>query len=195
MDDKDGILCLGCGGEVYKIGKFDARLDHIDGAFAAFEYCDRVRESVFRFKYDMAKSLARQMGAEMAGEVEDCDFLLPVPLHEKRLKARGYNQSALLAVEIGELLGLPVYDGLERLRYTEKQFGLSAPARQENLREAIGVKAGLDVEGKQVLLVDDIFTTGTTASECGRALKNAGAKRVDICVFAAVDRVPIKSYV
>jgi len=189
MDDKDGILCLTCGQEMHKIGKFNTRqhCPNINNSFAAFEYCDRVREGIFRFKYNSIKSLAQPMSTEMIDYLtvgDSCDFLIPVPLHPIRLKERGYNQSALLAMEIGILLGIPAYDGLDRLRYTEKQFGLDEQARQQNLRGAIGIKDGFDVADKHIVLVDDIFTTGATAEDCGRALKAAGAAKVDLIVFA-----------
>ena len=185
MDDKDGVICFPCGQGVYKVGSFNARCSNIDESFVAFEYCEKVRESVFRFKYDGIKSLAQPMSTEMIDHIsENCDFLMPVPLHPTRLKERGYNQSALLAMEMGILLGMPSYDGLERLRYTEKQFGLNPQERLENLDGAMEVKNDFNVKGKHIVLVDDIFTTGSTAAECGRALKVAGAEKVDLVVFA-----------
>ncbi|MCL2576178.1 MAG: ComF family protein [Defluviitaleaceae bacterium] len=195
MDGKDDALCPDCDQTVGKLSKtdthFKVKCDSIDTIYAAFDYCDMVRDCVFRYKYGGIKSLARQMATAMVDVLNltptdfICDFLIPVPLHPKRLKDRGYNQATLLAIELGILLAKPVYEGLERLRYTEKQFGLSPEERLANLSGAIGTKPSFDVAGKHIVLVDDIFTTGATANDCARALKSAGAKKIDLLAFSA----------
>ena len=108
------------------------------------------------------------------------DLLLPVPLHEKRLRKREFNQSALIAKQVARHLGVPmVVNSLLRERETRPQVGLNAKERRKNMRNAFSVhKAGL-IKGRRVMLIDDVFTTGATARECSKVLKRAGAN----CVF------------
>ena len=107
------------------------------------------------------------------------DLLLPVPLHIQRLKQRGFNQSALMAKTLGRTLKCPVsFDTLVRTRWTNPQTRLSREERLENVKGSFSVEAAGRVKGKSVLLLDDVFTTGTTLMECSRALKKAGAREV-----------------
>ena len=105
--------------------------------------------------------------------------LLPVPLHPKKRRARGFNQSELLAREIGSRAGLPVAaSALKRLKNTRPQTGLSAAARRVNMRGAFAIRKRAAVEGRVVVLVDDVVTTGATSLACARALRAAGAPEV-----------------
>ena len=107
-------------------------------------------------------------------------MIIPVPLHPKKEKRRGFNQTLLLCGAISEKTGIPVLEnGLRRKKDTAPQSLLSVEERKENLRDVFEAAAG--VEGKRILLVDDIFTTGTTCNECARALYRAGA--AGVCVF------------
>lgn len=120
-------------------------------------------------------------------EVRDPDIIVPVPLHPKRLKARGLNQAALLA-----RLFFPGRDSdvrcnlLHRLRDTPAQTAMNGAARRTNLHLAFAVTDMAMVKGKTVCVVDDVFTTGTTVSECSRALRLAGAKEVYVLTLAMV---------
>jgi len=150
---------------------------------------EAVRQVVFRFKYEGKRMLARSMGRVIfrrIGDVE-ADCLVCVPLHESRLRERGFNQSELLAEELSRLYGLPAYDGMVRIRETARQFDLNPEERVANVTGAFVVREGFCVEGKDVLLVDDILTTGATAAECARVLTEAGARSVELVVFAAVE--------
>ncbi|MDR2183595.1 MAG: ComF family protein [Clostridiales bacterium] len=169
MDDLREIFCGGC------------------ADYAACDYNDEaVRHVIFRFKYEGKRMLARRM-AEMIfrslGEI-DADCLVCVPLHEKRMKERGYNQAGLLALELSGLCGVPAYDGMTRVRETARQFDLKPEERAANVAGAFGLKEGFCVAAKDVLLVDDVLTTGATAAECGRVLTEAGAKSVKLAAFA-----------
>ena len=113
------------------------------------------------------------------------DVVIPVPLHWRRRLKRGYNQSAALAWELAARLGLPCKPRwLRRIRDTPHQMGLSRTERQANVRGAFRAGAWARLRGKVVLLVDDVLTTGTTASEAARALREAGAARVLAVVLA-----------
>ena len=189
--EKGNFACQICV-DRYRVEKtWDVDIEGISKIFVPFSYVDDVRHSVFRFKYGMERSLAWKMALAMVKALEDDiagDYFVPVPLHEKRLKERGYNQSALLALELSLIFGLPGADLLTRTKETEKLFGLSRDKRLENLADAMALKDGHGVGGKHIILVDDILTTGSTALECGKVLLDAGAKQVDLMVFAGVFR-------
>ena len=113
--------------------------------------------------------------------LESPDIVLPVPLHPKRLKERGFNQSGLLAKEFSRMQGLPVsFDLLIRKNWTEPQTRLNRKERLENVKGAFSLCDASAVRGRRVLLIDDVFTTGTTLSECAKTLKKAGASEVHV---------------
>ena len=163
-----------------------------DDIYAAYNYDEEaVRHVILRFKYEGKRLLARAMAQGMFGrfgkaDMPAVDFVACVPMHINRIKERGYNQAALLATELGRLYELPVYDGMKRTVDTAKQFDLNPEERAANVAAAFVVKEGFCVAGKDVLLVDDVFTTGATAKECVRVLMEAEAKSVKVIVFAAV---------
>jgi len=106
------------------------------------------------------------------------DVVIPVPLHPARLRERGFNQAELLAKILGQRINLTLSRALERTRYTTTQTAFDRIDRMENLRGAFRLRKSIDVRGLQVLLVDDILTTGSTLSECARVLREAGAQSV-----------------
>lgn len=113
------------------------------------------------------------------------DCLVPVPLHPQRLREREYNQALLLSDVLGRRLQLEVIpDGLERIRETPPQTGLSLEDRRRNVRRAFVAKRPKLIENHPVLLIDDVLTTGATVNECARALKRAGAKAVYVLTVA-----------
>ncbi len=106
-------------------------------------------------------------------------LVLPVPLHTRRLKERGFNQSGLLAHELARNLGLPVsFDSLDRKHWTEPQTRLNRRERLKNVRGAFQVRQPEKIRDRRILLVDDVFTTGETLNECARTLKKKGASNV-----------------
>jgi len=118
-------------------------------------------------------------------EGDDRDVIIPVPLHPSRLRQRGFNQSALLAQEMSRMLCVPVdLFSLRKIRATPPQVGLTMKERTKNVKGTFHVINGDHVKGKKVLLVDDVFTTGATISECARALRKAGATSVDVLTLA-----------
>ena len=114
------------------------------------------------------------------------DTIVPVPLHYRRLRQRGFNQASLLARRLGSLLQLPVdYSNLKRTRLTEPQIGLSRKQRAENVKGAFSLKAPEKFNDKGVLLVDDVLTTGETVDQCVKVLKkNGGAREVVVLTVA-----------
>jgi competence protein ComFC len=113
--------------------------------------------------------------------------LVPVPLHPRRKRERGFNQAELLALEVGRRMHLPVAAAaLVRRKDTEAQAGLSAAARRRNVRGAFAVRRRSAVAGKVVVLVDDVLTTGATAAACAGLLREAGAAEVRLLAVARV---------
>lgn len=164
-----------------------------DGIAAGTLYNEASRKLVLAFKHGhriaLAPMLARLVGARLPARVGPDWLVVPVPLHRWRLWSRGFNQSALLARELAALRGCQaVVDGLGRAKRTPPLGGLGKAARARVLSGAIAAnpaRAAL-IEGAQILLVDDVLTSGATTDACVRALKRAGAKEVVIACFARV---------
>jgi len=151
------------------------------------------RQLVQRLKYGDQTELAPWMANWMvrAGRtlVDESDVVVPVPLHARRYLARRYNQAAELARTIAAASGIAFEPGaLERVKATRQQVGLTATERRANLRGAFRVpsEAEIAVAGRNVLIVDDVFTTGATISAATKALLRAGAAHVDILTFSRV---------
>ncbi|MBU0493967.1 MAG: ComF family protein [Chloroflexi bacterium] len=144
-----------------------------------------LRQAVHRLKYQGCWAAARPLGQLMAATCQENavsgDLLIPVPLHARRQRERGYNQAALLAQAVGQLTGMPVYPAaLVRQRATQSQVQLNAQERQGNVRGAFSVApaAPAQLSGRTVVLVDDVCTTGATLDACATVLRQAGATSV-----------------
>jgi ComF family protein len=141
-----------------------------------------LREAIHSFKYYNLPDLAIPLGELMSSYWEKnplpAEIIVPVPLHKDRLRERGYNQAALLAKEFGKSVGLPVSENsLVRVRATQPQVDLNAQERKENVSDAFCC-SNMDLKGKQVLLIDDVCTTGATLEACSVALQQVGARSV-----------------
>ncbi len=113
------------------------------------------------------------------------DVLVPVPLHMKRLRERGFNQALLLVKELSKRTGIPYEErALRKIKDTPVQITLKKRERRKNLTRAFQVRDQQAIQGKTVMLVDDVYTTGTTVNECSRALHVAGAARVTVLTVA-----------
>lgn len=157
-------------------------------------YRDDVRESFHRYKFEGRDFYAPVYGKLMAQCVQDrlgldFDLICWAPLSGKRLKRRGYDQAELLARVLAETLDRPIVPALRKMRDTVEQSSLdSVDARAQNAAGAYECVDPAAVEGKRVLLVDDIITTGSTLSSCTRVLLDAGAGEVWAAVFARAQR-------
>jgi ComF family protein len=161
-------------------------------ARAAVRYDEVARILVHALKYgdrlDLAPIMARWMARAGADLIPQIDVIVPVPLHWRRLWARRFNQSAALAGFLAAG-GPPVsITALKRAKATPQQVGLSRAARAANVQGAFRVDAAgkAEIKGRRLLLVDDVLTSGATVDACARALLRAGARQVDVLVFARV---------
>ena len=163
----------------------------IEGAACAYLYGGPAGGMVRSLKYRGVYKLAEPMGRDMARAFEALrpafiDCVVPVPMHPRRVRQRGYNHAELLARQAAGEMALPCLDALARTKNTRQQARLSHADRMSNLEGAFVLKE--DVTGKRVLLVDDVCTTGTTANACARVLLSGGADAVCLLCFAAAKR-------
>jgi ComF family protein len=168
-----------------------ARPPRIARTRSAVAYGELSRSLAIRLKYGRKVAIARTMARYMAPLVGTADqpLLVPVPLHRSRLWHRGFNQSALVARELSRRLGIaadPIV--LRRTRRTPPLKGMSPLQRRKTVSGAFRVADKQSVAGRTIILVDDVLTTGSTAEACARALKRAGAARVELISWARVVR-------
>lgn len=143
---------------------------------AVWPYEGQWQQLILDYKFRNMPWLAETLAEELVPFVpQQYDLLVPVPLHPKRLQERGYNQSELLAKEVSYKTGIPCVPLLKRTRDTPHQTGLNRAQRLQNLENAFAVAPGHSVAGKRIILVDDVFTTGTTMLQCARVLHQQGA--------------------
>lgn len=148
-----------------------------------------VADAIVRFKYGGASRLGRRIAAVMFSRVFDAtvELVVPVPLHARRLRQRGYNQSAILARELAHRLDARLgLTTIARTRPTPSQVGLSTASRAANVTNAFHVRRPSLVQGRTVLLVDDVWTSGATARAVAATLHAAGAQSIDVLTFARV---------
>ena len=152
---------------------------HFQRAWTLFPYLPPLRDAICAFKYRRKLTLARPLAQLMINALPhglDADVIIPVPLHPARLRTREFNQSLLLADQLGRHLSLPVSaTNLVRTAVTDPQTALSRQARLRNLRNTFTIRRPQDLAEQRILLVDDVFTTGTTLNECAKTLRRAGS--------------------
>jgi ComF family protein len=158
-------------------------------ALGAYE--GSLREAIRRWKYEGKTRLTPFFAEWMAAglkhflESDSFDLLLPVPLHTQRLRERGFNQALLLVKELSRRIGTPYEKTiLQKKKPTVPQVNLSGGEREKGVRGAFHVMGEKDLEGRSVLLVDDVYTTGATVNECSKVLLRGGAKKVDVLTLA-----------
>lgn len=171
-DEKE--FCDGCKG----------RKQYFDRGIILFSYNEAMKKSIYRFKYAnrreykkfYAKEICRCLGREIRGF--HADAILPVPLHKKRQRQRGYNQAELIAVQVGVELGIPVYAKiLQRSRDTKPLKTMGRTERENNLKKAFKLWEN-DVKLNKVIIIDDIITTGSTINEAAAVLREAGVREI-----------------
>jgi ComF family protein len=163
-------------------------------AVAYGSYDSGLRELIHLLKFEQVRPAAAVLGGMLAKALAGLEpgwtqrpvVVVPVPLHTRKLRQRGFNQSELIAQHAVKLTGgMAVHSRvLERRRETQSQIGLTRHQRRENLRGAFVVTRPQEIAGREILLVDDVFTTGTTVSECARVLRRAGASKIFVATVA-----------
>jgi len=152
----------------------------------------RLRDVIHAFKFngriDAGKHLVYLLKEKLDTMAKEIDCIIPLPVTEKRLMERGFNQSFIIGEEIAKMTGKEIYPSvLVKTRQTKDQFALSRKERKKNISGVFAVKNSYAISGKKVLLVDDLFTTGYTAREASRSLLKSSAKEV---IFFALARTP-----
>jgi len=188
VEDGPDHLCGRC---LLKEPPFDAARSY--GVYEAV-----LHDAVHAFKYGGNLTLGEQLGRLMARHeypsfrIRDYELLVPVPLHPRRLRQRGFNQSVLLAREISKHRGIPLdFLALRRVIDTESQAGLKKDERRSNMKKAFSVPDPERVRGRRILLVDDVHTTGSTLGECAKTLLRGGAESVGALTLArAIQELP-----
>jgi competence protein ComFC len=170
---RTGTICNNC----------QSRNWDIDGIYSVFKYGGAIRHAIIQFKYENIKVLADPLSHFMLEYLKEhhlsFDIIIPVPIHKRRLRERGYNQSLLLAKKLSHMTRLPVVEGsLLRTKNTPHQASSdSVEQRRENIRNAFKC-VNHDISGKRILLIDDVCTSGATLNSCATSLKSAGAASV-----------------
>ena len=162
-----------------------------DFATSAYRSRGAVRELIHKLKYNKQLHLRHLLGRMLCEGFGDprvralgVDGVVPVPLHPAREREREFNQSAVLAAVAGKRLRIPVEDCLKRVRYTSTQTHFHREERFENLTGAFALRRAMDLTGRNLAVVDDVLTTGSTADACARVLKDAGAAAVVVITVA-----------
>lgn len=155
--------------------------------YYGFIYEGNLRDAIHAFKFNNRPEVGRYLVSLLRDLIiplqEKIDFIIPIPVTEKRLRQRGYNQSFIISEEISNLTGKPVYHSvLFKIKETKDQYSLSKDERKKNIKGAFAIKGVSDLKGKRILIVDDLFTTGYTAYEASRAI--SGARPESIIFFA-----------
>ena len=164
---------------------------HFECAVAAYLSCGVVRDFIHSFKYNGQFHLRRPIADWLAQTLCDpriaarpFDAFVPVPLHHIRFREREFNQAAEIAALVSKRCRIPVLHALKRTRYTSTQTKLDRAERMENLRGAFRVRHTARVKERHIVLVDDVFTTGSTVEECSRVMLRAGAASVRVITVA-----------
>ena len=156
-----------------------------------------LREAIHRWKYEEKSYLTLFFGEKLAEgfcrywDPQSFDLIIPVPLHSKRLRERGFNQALLLVKELSRRTQIPYSKRLLQKRIlTPPQVNLSGGEREKGVRGSFHIQRDEEIEGKSILLVDDVYTTGATVNECSKVLLKAGVERVDVLTIAHAIKNP-----
>lgn len=161
---------------------------YFDRAISCIEYCDKSKVLVLSLKYYgntyMSRYIAQVMRDKLEFEQLSADYIIPVPLHKKRMRIRGFNQAEKIASYLSEYTNIPIIDCVKRNRNTKRLYALNKFQREKELKKAFEVKEdGEEIIGKKIILVDDIFTTGTTVNEISKKLKIYGVDEIIVLTF------------
>ena len=197
----ESYICDKCKNEIEKSKLYLNKVDHyskddtkyFDEHAYVFEYNSIIREKIIEYKFKNKPYLGKMFSEffvkneKMCGFFKKYDIIIPVPIHNKRKKERGYNQTALIVNDIAKkTLELEYYDALVKVKNIVPQSTLRKEERKENSKNVYKLKADSEriIENKKVLIFDDIYTTGATAEECAKAVKKAKPDKIGILTLA-----------
>jgi competence protein ComFC len=192
-----GVPFLSSPAESHICGDCLIKKPYYDKARAVAGFETVILDAIHKFKYGRSISTGSSLSSFMANfsfpnfDFSEYSLLIPVPLHIKRLRDRGFNQSLLLARAIGKKHKLPVnFSLLKRSKFTLTQTGLNKAEREINIKGAFVVADRKKAAGENIILIDDVFTTGATINECARVLLKAGAQKVAVLTLSRVTQKP-----
>ncbi|MBR2141088.1 MAG: ComF family protein [Rickettsiales bacterium] len=172
INSQMGLICADCINKKY----------YFDRVFSVFVYNRVIAKAIFRFKFNRKTFLSKFFAKFLNNKLKECnekiDFIVPIPMNVMKLRNRGYNQAVLLAKDLSKMVKIPcIYDLIIKTKNTKAQSSLSHKERKFNLKLAFKLNEKYKdiVKNKNILIVDDVFTTGSTANECSKILKKSGA--------------------
>ena len=187
-------LCAACEKKILRVDFYDKTILPLDKVLRVTKYRDGSRALLHKLKFDnnlgVVPALKKILDdvserEEILKLLSGVDFAVPVPLHQERLKERGFNQTEKIFGEWLAKKNLPLKNFLIRTRATPKLFKYGKAEREKILSGVFMAAGKIDLRGKKILIVDDIFTTGTTCKECAKVLKSLGAEKIFVLAFAA----------
>ena len=195
LEEGEKEVCVHCMEEVHFLtpSQQPPPPPYVNSVAAALQYEKAVRNAVHRLKFRAARSVAAPFGRYVAHQARMMlggafDVVTWVPTNRANLHARGYDHARMIAQQAARRLELPCMPLLRKAHRTKAMYGLTPSQRKANIFDAFCVKKGADVLGKNILIIDDVLTTGATLSECARTLRAAGAASVSAAVLAAVKK-------
>ena len=195
----EGYLCQECKQKIANSNIYFNQLDFyqnedtfIDEHFYLFSYEEPIRRKILQYKFEDKAYLANTIyeffmnNEKLYGFLKKYDIIIPIPISLSRKRERGYNQSELLARKVSKMAGISIeMQVLKKAKNNQPQSSLNKEQRRENVKNVYKVQNELKIQNKKILLLDDIYTTGSTANECARVLKVAGSQTVGILTIAS----------
>jgi ComF family protein len=153
----------------------------INRLISVYPFHGWIRDAIHRLKFEGERARAPMLASQVAhveNELRDADGIVPVPMHPRRMAARGFNQSELLAIQISEIYGIPMVRALERIEDRGSQVGRNSPDRWEAVEGVFACSNGKQIRNRRLIVLDDVITTGATISSCAQELIRGGAAEV-----------------
>ncbi len=187
-------LCAACEGKILRVDFYDRKVAPLDKILRVTKYRDGSRELLHKLKFDNNLNVLPPLKKilddisereEILQLLSGVDFAVPVPLHQGRFKERGFNQTEKIFGDWLAKKNLPLRNFLIRTQPTPRLYKLGKAEREKILNGVFAAAEKINLRGKNILIVDDIFTTGTTCRECAKILKSLGAEKIFVMAFAA----------
>lgn len=188
--------CKKCGSPLHSLASYCLRCKndtyYFDRALSPFIYNGEIKNLIYKIKYANARYLFEYLGKILSDfYIEnnlESDLIMFVPMHIKKLKQRGYNQAERLAEELSKNINIPISkNNLIKIKYITNQTKLTAKERKDNIKNSFSINNKAEIKNKNILLIDDVFTTGATTNEISKLLKTNGCKNITVLTLAHTD--------